>query len=58
LAHQLKGSVGGYGFPVSAGAAGHPDASARAREDLNRLRGQFEVPEDLYRRARARVAAG
>jgi HPt (histidine-containing phosphotransfer) domain-containing protein len=55
LAHQLKGSAGGYGFPTITQAAQDLETSAKAQEDLDRLREDFERLADLCRYARAKA---
>ncbi len=53
LSHQLKGSAGGYGFPAITDAAAVLEGGARARQDLDTLRGHLERLADLCRRASA-----
>ena len=53
LTHQLKGSAGGYGFPSITDAAAVLEGGARARQDLETLRGHLERLADLCRRATA-----
>ncbi len=57
LAHQLKGSGGGHGFPAITAAAKEMEAGARAHEDLSRLQQQFQELADLCRRASAESEA-
>lgn len=56
LAHQLKGSAGGYGFPSITDAANALEASARVDEDLVSLVAQAKELTSLCERARPRGA--
>ncbi len=58
LAHQLKGSAGSYGFPTITEAAEGLEASAKTREDLNKLRVDVRKLVDLCRRVRASAPTG
>jgi CheY-like chemotaxis protein len=53
LAHRLKGSAGGYGFPAITEAAGALEQAAKTGESLERAVGELA---GLCRRARARAA--
>lgn len=53
LAHQLKGSAGGYGFPSISDAARAVESSAKAGEDAQTLLEQVRALADLCDRARA-----
>ncbi len=53
LAHQLKGSAGGYGFPWITQAAADLEHSAKAGGDLVRLKQALGQVADLCARARA-----
>ena len=53
LAHQLKGSAGGYGFPAITETAKRIEAAAMSRGDLEMLAEQTRALTDLCRRARA-----
>ena len=52
LAHQLKGSAGGYGFPSITDAAKALEAGARMDEDLVSLLSQVKKLVSLCERAR------
>lgn len=58
LAHQLKGSAGGYGFPQITEAAAGLEHSAQAGEDLQRLNAVVEQVAGLCARARANSTMG
>ena len=53
LAHQLKGSAGGYGFPSITDMAAELEKRAKAKEDLDALRHAVQQVVDLCRRATA-----
>lgn len=53
LAHQLKGSAGGYGFPAITEAAKELEAAAKAAEGLEKLEAQVRDIVGLCRRASA-----
>ncbi len=53
VAHQLKGSAGGYGFPAITEAAKELEDSARADRDLETLNTQVRELASLCGRARA-----
>jgi CheY-like chemotaxis protein/HPt (histidine-containing phosphotransfer) domain-containing protein len=53
LAHQLKGSAGGYGFPVITEAAGAVEQAVVEGADAALLRSRVEMLASLCRRARA-----
>lgn len=53
LAHQLKGSAGGYGFPTITDAAKDLEQGAKTRGELTVLRKQMDALIDLCRRAGA-----
>lgn len=53
LAHQLKGSAGGYGFPMITEAARHLEQCAKATSDLASLETQIRELTDLCKRATA-----
>ena len=55
LAHQLKGSAGGYGFPSITAAAALVEQSARTASDLAQLTPKLRQLTDLCARARARA---
>ena len=57
LAHQLKDAGGGNGFPAITEAAEGLEAGAKAHENLNRLRQQFDELADLCQRASAKPEA-
>ena len=52
---QLKGAAGGYGFPSITQAAKDLETSAKAQEDLDRLREDVDSLADLCRHARAKA---
>ena len=58
LAHQLKGSAGGYGFPSITDSATKIEHGAKASENLETLKSQIGALADLCRRARASVPKG
>ena len=58
LAHQLKGSAGGYGFPLITEAAANLEQSAKARESLESLTEAVRHMTDLCRRAQAGANVG
>ncbi|MBI1827847.1 MAG: PAS domain S-box protein [Planctomycetes bacterium] len=51
LAHQLKGSAGGYGYPIITEAANHVEQSAKSNAAMDQLQKQVETLVDLCRRA-------
>lgn len=51
LAHQLKGSAGGYGFPAISDAARHLEQTAKATKDLEAISDHIRELADLCRRA-------
>jgi len=53
LAHQLKGTAGGYGFPTIGEAAAGLEASAKARRALDDVADRVRAVAELCRRARA-----
>ena len=53
LAHQLKGSAGGFGFPTISDAATLLESSAKAGEEPEKLAQQTRALSDLCSRARA-----
>ncbi|HEV7733960.1 MAG TPA: ATP-binding protein [Candidatus Binatia bacterium] len=53
LAHQLKGTAGGYGFPSITEAAARLETSARTRTTIDDVREQVRSVADLCNRARA-----
>ena len=53
LAHQLKGSAGGYGFPSITEVAAELEARAKSQESLDGLRDAVQQVADLCRRAAA-----
>jgi signal transduction histidine kinase/DNA-binding response OmpR family regulator len=53
LAHQLKGTAGGYGFPSITEAAARLETSVRARRAIDDVREQLRSVADLRNRARA-----
>ena len=53
LAHQLKGSCAGYGFPVLGDAAGKLEKSLDSQAALNEVAGQVNELIELCRRAAA-----
>ena len=55
LAHQLKGSAGGYGFPSITDSAKEIEQAAKENEDLETLENQIGALAELCRRARAGV---
>jgi CheY-like chemotaxis protein len=57
LAHQLKGSAGGYGYPSITHAAANLEQSARAGKDVEELTEAVREIAALCRRAQAGVAA-
>jgi HPt (histidine-containing phosphotransfer) domain-containing protein len=56
LAHQLKGSAGGYGFPAITDAAGDVEASINARRSLDTLAEEVKGLTSLCGLARATTA--
>ena len=58
LAHQLKGSAGGYGFPAITEVAANLERNAKAREGLDKLTEGVREVIDLCSRARARPETG
>ncbi len=54
MAHQLKGSGGGYGFTVISQAAARLESSIKAQADLDEVRMQVEQLTELCNRASAR----
>lgn len=57
LAHQLKGSSGGYGFDIIGRAAGALEQAARTATDVQSLNDQVGELIDLCARATARPPA-
>jgi CheY-like chemotaxis protein/HPt (histidine-containing phosphotransfer) domain-containing protein len=53
LAHQLKGTAGGYGFPSITEAAARLETSVRAKRAIDDVREQLRSVADLCNRARA-----
>ncbi|MCW5890480.1 MAG: response regulator [bacterium] len=53
LAHQLKGTAGGYGFPSLGEAAARLETSARTRAALDEVRGRVADVATLCEQARA-----
>ena len=53
LAHQLKGSAGGYGFPAITDAAAKVEQSARGNAELAVITEQINELATLCQRARA-----
>jgi HPt (histidine-containing phosphotransfer) domain-containing protein len=53
LAHQLKGSGGGYGFPAITEAAKALERNAKGVQDIEALAAQVEALASLCDRARA-----
>jgi HPt (histidine-containing phosphotransfer) domain-containing protein len=53
LAHQLRGSAGGYGFPVITEAAGAVEQAVIDGADAALLGSRVEMLASLCRRARA-----
>lgn len=53
LAHQLKGSAGGYGFRIITDAAKRIEQTAQASGDLELLNRQLREIADLCQRATA-----
>ncbi len=51
LAHQLKGSAGGYGFPSITDAARYLEVTAKTTQDLETLNNQIREIADMCRRA-------
>ncbi len=58
LAHQLKGSAGGYGFPSITDLAMGIEQSAKASEDFETLNHHIRALANLCRRARASAPKG
>ena len=58
VAHQLKGSAGGYGFPAITEAAEELESGAKAEENLASVKKKLEVLTDLCGCARAKATAG
>ncbi len=58
VAHQLKGSAGGYGFPTITESARGIEQGAKANEDLETLNNQISTLADMCRRARASAPTG
>jgi HPt (histidine-containing phosphotransfer) domain-containing protein len=56
LAHQLKGTAAGYGFPPIAQAAGKLEANAKARGALDDIAGSVRTVAALCRLARTAQA--
>ena len=54
LAHQLKGSAGGYGFPVISQVAGILEKHAQASSDVAAITEQVRRLADLCASARSR----
>ena len=55
LAHQLKGSAGGYGFPAITDAAAKLEQSAKSNAELALITEQINELASLCQRARAGV---
>jgi signal transduction histidine kinase/HPt (histidine-containing phosphotransfer) domain-containing protein len=55
LAHQLKGSAGGYGFPTITDAAKTLEQNLKAARDLSAMAEQVRELADLCSRAQARA---
>jgi len=53
LAHQLKGSAGGYGFPAITHAAMGLEETAKATSDVEQLAKQVSELAELCAKARA-----
>ena len=53
LAHQLKGSAGGYGFPSITDAATQLETSAKAGAELDTLAKEIRTLGELCGRARS-----
>lgn len=53
LAHQLKGTAGGYGFPSITEAAAKLETSVRSKKAIDDVREQLRSVADLCNRARA-----
>jgi HPt (histidine-containing phosphotransfer) domain-containing protein len=53
MAHQLKGTAGGYGFPAIGEAAASLEKSAKTPQTLDEVGAQVARLIDLCRRARA-----
>ncbi len=53
LAHQLKGSAGGYGFPTITDAARQLEEAARTTRELSAIDREVKQMIDLCRRATA-----
>jgi HPt (histidine-containing phosphotransfer) domain-containing protein len=51
LAHQLKGSCAGYGFPTIGAAAGRVESTASTNAPLDKLGSEVTELVDLCRRA-------
>lgn len=51
LAHQLKGSGGGYGFPSISEAAKHVETQAKAEPDIEKIQAVVAELTDLCRQA-------
>lgn len=58
LAHQLKGSAGGYGFPIITDAARCLELTARTTQDLEALSEQVRELAELCRRATSNAPKG
>jgi len=56
VAHQLKGSAGGYGFPTITDAAGILEASAKTGAELETIAEQVRALAELCGRACARTS--
>ena len=56
LAHQLKGSAGGYGFPTITDAAKDVEFRAKTSDDVEGLKQQVEALVDLCHRAKPNKA--
>ena len=53
LAHQLKGSAGGYGFGVISDVAGELENALKTQSELENARSQVEQLIDLCQRTRS-----
>jgi len=58
LAHQLKGSGGGYGFPAITKAAAEIEATTKADRDLRKLTAEVAELTSLCDRAKATSSMG
>lgn len=58
LAHQLKGSAGGYGFPTITEAAGAVESAVRSDDDVEELVRRTRALTELCKKARAGAPTG